>query len=70
MTQTETTSIVDTTPGGIYELCDAKRHLVVQQLFDDGDDRLEPLLGLIDAIGDKNKAASKMIEAPIPGAEK
>jgi hypothetical protein len=35
---------------------------VVQQFFEDGDDRLEPLYGLIDAIRDKIDAAEKMIE--------
>jgi hypothetical protein len=71
MTQTKTTTLVDTTPAGIYELCDAKRLLaalnqLVQHFFEDGDDRLEPLFGVIDAIRDKIDAAEKMLEAPLP----
>ena len=58
----------DTTPAGVYELCDTKKLLktlnfVVNEALPDGDDTREMLLTMIDAIEAKLDEAEKVIEA-------
>ena len=63
--------MTDTTPAGVYELCDAKRLLgalnfIVNEALQDGDENQEMIFALLDAISAKLDLAVTAIEAPRP----
>ena len=61
-------TMTDTTPPGVYILCDAKRLLgalnfIVNEALQDGDENQEMIFALLDAISAKLDLAVTAIEA-------